>query len=53
MISQFMFEIHELGALPLAFDEKLWLAVVDQVTIYEDERLVFTFRNGAQVTERL
>lgn len=53
VISQFMFEIHELGTLPLAFDEKLWLAVVDTVTVHEDERLVFTFRNGAQVTERL
>lgn len=53
LISVFMFEVAELDALPMQFDEKLWTAVVERVTIHEDERLVFTFRNGAEVTELL
>lgn len=30
-----------------SFDEKLWLAVVDQVTIGVDGDIAFRFRNGA------
>ncbi len=52
-ISGFMFEISELDELPIEFDEKLWNAVVDTVTVYEDERLVFKFKNGAEIEERL
>ena len=33
-----------------AFDEKLWLAVVDQVTVGLDGEIVFRFRNGAEIT---
>jgi hypothetical protein len=32
-----------------AFDEKLWLAVVDQVTIGVDGKMVFRFRNGTDI----
>ena len=40
----------ELEALPIEFDEKLWNAVVDYVTVYNDGRLVFTFTNGSEET---
>ena len=53
IISCFMFEISELDDLPLEFDEKLWNSVIDVVTIYEDERLVFKFKNGAEIEEQL
>ncbi len=53
LISEFMFEISEMATLPIQFDERLWSAVVDQVTVYEDERLVFTFKNGAEITEQM
>ena len=53
IISGFMFEISELDDLPIKFDEKLWNSVIDMVTIYEDERLVFKFKNGAEVEEQL
>ena len=33
---------------PIEFDEKLWHAVVDRVTVYNDGRLVFTFTNGSE-----
>ncbi len=53
IISGFMFEVLELNELPIKFDEKLWNSVVDTVTVYEDERLVFKFKNGAEIEERL
>lgn len=31
------------------FDEELWYSTVDYMTVYEDGRLVFTFRDGRQV----
>ncbi len=31
------------------FDEELWYSTVDFVTVYEDMRLVFTFRDGQEV----
>ena len=33
-----------------AFDEKLWLAVVDQVTVGIDGEMVFQFANGKVIT---
>lgn len=52
-ISGFMFEVSELDELPIAFDEKLWNFTVDSVTVYTDERLVFKFKNGTEIEERL
>lgn len=52
-ISGFMFEISELDELPIEFDEKLWNWVIDTVTVHEDERLVFKFKNGTEIEERL
>lgn len=48
-----MFEISELDDLPIEFDENLWNSVIDMVTVYEDERLVFKFKNGAEIEEQL
>ena len=53
IISGFMFEISELDDLSIKFDEKLWNSVIDMVTVYEDERLVFKFKNGAVIEEQL
>ncbi len=53
LISEFMSEISEMDTLPIQFDERLWTAVVDHVTVYEDERLVFTFKNGVEITEKM
>ena len=53
IISGFMFEVSELDDLPIEFDEKLWNSVIDIVTVYEDERLVFKFKNGAEIEEQL
>lgn len=32
-----------------AFDEGLWLAVIEKVTVFSDGRIVFTFINGAKI----
>ena len=53
IIGSFMFEIAELSTIPMEFSERLWNAVIDHVTVYEDERLVFTFKYGGDIEERL
>ena len=43
----------ELEAPSIEFDEKLWHAVVDRVTVYNDERLVFSLKDGTEITVEL
>ena len=45
--------IKDIESRPLAiaeFDEKLWLAVIDQVTVERDATMTFRFKNGSEVT---
>ena len=45
--------IKDIESRPLAiaeFDEKLWLAVIDQVTVERDATMTFKFKNGSEVT---
>lgn len=49
----FITEIKTLPELPIVFSEDLWYGIIDHVTVYEDERLVFTFKNGAEIEELL
>jgi site-specific DNA recombinase len=45
--------VREVESRPLvleAFDERLWLAVVDQVTIGREDSMAYHFRNGLAVT---
>jgi stress response protein YsnF len=46
-------ELEELEAPPIEFDEKLWHAVVDRVTVYNDDRLVYSLKDGSEITVRL
>jgi site-specific DNA recombinase len=46
--------IKDIESRPLAiaeFDEKLWLAVIDQVTVDHDGTMTFSFKNGSEVIE--
>lgn len=52
-IGGMMFELSELTALPLTFDEKLWNGAVDHVTVHADERVVFRFKDGKEIVTRL
>ena len=44
----FIFEVHEIGPV-LEFNEALWFKLIDHVTAYHDERLVFSFSNGSDL----
>lgn len=46
-------ELTELEAPPIEFDEKLWHAVVDRVTVYNDDRLVYSLKDGTEITVML
>ena len=48
-IAMFLERLAESTVLVTEFDEELWYATVDFVTVYEDMRMVFTFRDGNTV----
>ena len=48
-IRLFMENMNSHQELVQSFDEELWYSTLDYVTVYEDKRLVFTFRDGRQV----
>lgn len=48
-IGAFMFEVQELDTLS-EFDEKLWLTVIDTVTVYADGQMTFKFQSGKTLT---
>ena len=37
----------------IEFDEKFWHAVVDRVTVYNDDRLVYSLKDGTEITIEL
>ena len=45
-----LFEISELNDLPICFNERLWNATIDHVTVYADERIIFSIKGGAEIT---
>lgn len=49
IIGAFMFELMERDGVVEAFDDKLWVASVDIVKVYEGGKLVFKFKNGAEI----
>ena len=50
----FMTELMTLDAsLPVQYSERLWLNLIERVTVYEDGSLVFHFKNGTEITETL
>ena len=53
VIKGFICDISELDNLHIGFNERLWNSVIDIVTVYEDERIVFKFKNGIEIEEFL
>lgn len=49
-IGALMFILSEQDNTLTEFDNRLWLTVIDKVTAYESGRLVFNFKNGAEIT---
>ena len=48
-IGAFMFEVQEMDALT-EFDEKLWLTIIDTITVHADGRMTFKFQGGKTLT---
>ena len=47
-IGEFIFRIQELDTLT-EFDEKLWLTVINMVTVHADGRMTFRFQGGTEI----
>lgn len=52
MVECFMTEICLMPELPTGFNASHWNALVDHVTVYADDKMVFTFKNGSEITEQ-
>lgn len=52
-IGGLLFELTELQDLPILFNERLWNAAIDHITVFSDERVVFHFKDGKDVTRTL
>ena len=48
IIGAFMFEVQELDALT-EFDEKLWLTIIDTVTVHANGQMTFKFQGGTEI----
>ena len=53
ILETFAFEIFCLPDLRIEFSDRLWLNLIDHATVYGDERIVFKFKNGAEIEEKL
>ena len=53
VFSGILFQLTELQDIPAEFNESLWNTLVDHVTVYSDERIVFTFKDGAEIITML
>ncbi len=49
LIGGFILELTQCKELLAEFDEKLWIAIIDKVTVFQDGRLTFEFKNGTKI----
>ena len=52
-ISAFAATLAEQKEMPIEFDDDLWLAAVDYVTVNANETVTFTFKSGIEITEQM
>ena len=48
-IGRFMFRLRELDQPLEHFDDRLWLEVIDSVTVSRDGTLTFKFQSGTEI----
>ena len=48
-IGGFILELSKCKELLTEFDEKLWVAAVDKVTVFKDGRLLFVFKDETEI----
>ena len=53
IFSGFIAGLEEVRELPVDFNEKLFHRLVDYATVHSDGRVVFTFRNGVEVSTEI
>ena len=49
-IRRFLDELRQMNNLVTEFDENLWHATVELVTVHLDKTLIFTFRDGTEIS---
>ena len=49
LIGGFIPELSKCKELLTGFDEQLWIAAVDKVTVFEDGKLLFAFKDGTEI----
>ena len=50
VLSGFLFELGELDLLDTEWKDSRFHAIIERITVHNDGRLVFTFRNGSEET---
>ena len=50
MLAKFISDLKKCPQVLSEFDEGLWLAVIDKVTVVKDGTMLFSFRSGTEVT---
>lgn len=53
VLDRFIADLKEMRDMPVEFSGSLWNAFVEKLTIRQDGRAEFLFRNGAVITEEL
>ncbi len=48
-IGALMFELHETENPITSFDNKLWISVIESITVKNNGTLLFRFRNGMEI----
>ncbi|MCM1226042.1 MAG: recombinase family protein [Clostridium sp.] len=49
IIDRFMHELSERENLLVEFDEHLWIASIEKVTVFPDKKMKFLFKNGSEI----
>ncbi len=49
LIGGFILELSRCRELFTEFDEQFWIAAVDKVTVFQNGRLLFAFKNGTEI----
>jgi hypothetical protein len=46
-------EREKVAGIAVEYSDRLWLNLIDRVTVYADRRLVFRFKDGTEIAEKL
>lgn len=49
LIGGFISEFSRCKEMLTEFDEQLWIAAIDKVTVFQDDKLVFAFKDGTEI----